>query len=414
MKKRLFALLLTLCMALTLVPAAAAAKPLLIAPNPNAAPAWLVPQVKEPTEFPDVTGTWCESYVDTVYRSGLMSGKTAEKFDATSPLTHAQITVICARLYELLTGGDGIIEAVPDTPWYQPSYDLLVEAGILYTDYQGPRWSAKKANAPCEREFFVGLLGSVLETAEVTLPEINEITRIPDISPNFKEDVFYDFDPYIYDFYRYGILNGADPYGGFHENASLTRGAAAAMLARLMDPAQRLEFELPSFDICTDLLGVEHEAVLLIVDGTEITAEQIAYDLAYWLSDTYATPEHLLENAINGITKVVAEYRLGEELGLSMNEETRAWAETYARKEAGYMGATYENWLWRESRHVYYSGIHDLYLYQKYHDKNILEGIDQEIAAKQATLSVERTELLNSLDLNAIHIKCKNSPFGLL
>ena len=126
MKKRLFALLLTLCMALTLVPAAAAAKPLLIAPNPNAAPAWLVPQVKEPAEFPDVTGTWCESYVDTVYRSGLMSGKTAEKFDATSPLTHAQITVICARLYELLTGGDGIIEAVPDTPWYLPSYDLLV------------------------------------------------------------------------------------------------------------------------------------------------------------------------------------------------------------------------------------------------------------------------------------------------
>lgn len=419
MKKRLIPLLLTLCITLTLLPvSAAAAPPILIAPNPNAAPTrLLVPQVKEAVEFPDVTGTWCESYVDTVYRSGLMNGKTAETFDATSPLTHAQITVICARLYELLTGGDGIIEPVPNTPWYQPSYDLLVEADILYPDdrsWEGPHWFARNANEPCEREFFVGLLGCVLDAAEVSLTEINEIPRIPDISPNFKEDVFYDFDPYIYDFYRYGILNGADPYGGFHENASLTRGAAAAMLARLMDPSQRLKFEMPSFDICTDLLGVEHEAVLLIVDGMKITAEQMAYDLAYWLSDTYATPEHLLENAINGITKVVAEYRLGEELGLSMNEETLEWAETFARKEAGQMGATYENWLWRESRHAYYSAIHDLYLYQKYHDKNILEGIDQEIIAKQATLTVERTELLNSLDLNAIHAKCKNSPFGLL
>ena len=182
MKKRVASLLLALCMALTLLPASALAAPLLIAPNPNAAPQWLVPQVKEGTEFPDVTGTWCESYVDTVYRSGLMAGKTATKFDATSPLTHAQITVICARLYELLTGGDGVIEALPDTPWYQPSYDLLVEAGVLYTNYQGPHWYARNANEPCERKFFVGLLGCVLEQAEVSLPEINEITRIPDIS----------------------------------------------------------------------------------------------------------------------------------------------------------------------------------------------------------------------------------------
>ena len=419
MKKRLIPLLLSLCMALTLLPvSAAAAPPILIAPNPNAAPTrLLVPQVKEAVEFPDVTGTWCESYVDTVYRSGLMTGKTAETFDATSPLTHAQITVICARLYELLTGGDGVIESVPNTPWYQPSYDLLVEADILYPDdrsWEGPHWYARNANEPCEREFFVGLLGCVLEAAEVSLTEINEIPRIPDVSPHFKEDVFYDFDPYIYDFYRYGILNGADPYGGFHENASLTRGAAAAMLARLMDPAQRLKFEMPSFDICTDLLGLNHKDVLLIVDGTELTAEQMAYDLAYWLSFTHQSPEENLNQAINGIKKDVAGWKLVEELGLSVKEKDCELAKASAQKLAGHMGATYENWLWRESGSVYHGALHDHYLYQKYHDKNILEGIDQEITAKQATLTVERTEQLNCLDLNAIHAKCKNSPFGLL
>ena len=414
MKKRLFVLILTLCMAMSLLPVTAGAAPILIAPNPNTAPKWLVPQVNEAVAFPDVTGTWCESYVDTVYRSDLMTGKTATKFDATSPLTHAQITVICARLYELLTDGDGVIESVPDAPWYQPSYDLLVAAGILYTDYQGPHWYARNANEPCEREFFVGLLGCVLEAAEVSLPEVNEIPRIPDISPNFKEDVFYDFDPYVYDFYRYGILNGADPYGGFHENASLTRGAAAAMLARLMDPAQRLEFEMPSFDICTDLLGLNHKAVLLIVDGTEITAEQMAYDLVYWLSFTHQSPEENLNQAIKDITKDVAGWKLVEELGLSVKEKDCELAKASAQKLAGHMGATYENWLWRESGSVYHGALHDHYLYQKYHDKNILEGIDQEITAKQATLTVERTEQLNCLDLNAIHAKCKNSPFGLL
>lgn len=407
---RVLPLLLTLTLTLTLLPAPAMAEELLIAPA--AGRNWLVDKVQTYDGRFEDDDAWCADAMRTVYEAGLMEGKAASRFDVTSPLTYAQITVICARLYGLLTGGDGAAESVPGAPWYQSSYDLLVEAGVLYTDHQGPHWYAHSANDPCDREFFVGLLGCVLEQAEVSLPEINQVSRIPDISPNFREDTFYDFDPYLYDFYRCGILNGADPYGGFHETASLTRGAAAAMLARLVDPAQRLNFELPSFDICTDLLGVEHKDVLLIVDGLEITAEQMAYDLAYWLANTYTTPEALLENAINGITKDAAKWRLGEELGLSMNEEDYERAKAYAQREAGHMGATYENWLWRESRHVYDPALCDHFL-QKYSDKELSSGLEQEVSARAETLTVERTELLMALDLNVIHAKCKNSPFGI-
>jgi len=405
MKKRLLALLLTLCMALTLVPAAAAARPLLIAPNPNAAPAWLVPQVKEATEFPDVVGTWCESYVDTVYRSGLMSGKTAEKFDATSPLTHAQITVICARLYELLTGGDGIIEAVPDTPWYQPSYDLLVEAGVLSHEYHYEGafyWSSSSANNSCRRRVFVNLLGAVLDAANASLPELNQVTQIPDYD-NQRTD-------HVYDFYRYGILNGADPYGGFHPESHLTRGAAAAMLSRIVNPKERLEFELPSFDVCTDLLGVDHKAVLLIVDGTEITAEQMAHDLAYWLPTTFITPEASLEHAIQNVVRDVAEARLIQELNLAFDQEEYEKNKA-AQKPAGFMGITAEGQLWA-IQNAGYGGSLIYHFLPNYGEKGYLTAIDNAIEAKAKTLSVERTELLNSLDLNVLHAKCKNSPYG--
>jgi len=405
MKKRLLSLLLTLCMTLSLLSIPAAAAGLLIAPNPNASPQWLVPQVKASTEFPDVTGSWCESYVDTVYRAGLMSGKTAEKFDATSDLTYAQITVICARLYELLTGGDGVIEAIPDTPWYQPSYDLLVEAGVLSHEYQygGPlRWYPSAANDPCRRRVFVNLLGAVLDAANTSLPELNQVSQIPDYDAQRTD--------HVYDFYRYGILNGADPYGGFHPESYLTRGAAAAMLSRIVNPQERLEFELPSFDVCTNLLGIDHKAVLLIVDGTEVTAEQMAHDLAYWLSATYTTPDTLLENAIHSTVRTVAEGRLAQELKLSFDREVYENNQD-AQKQAGFMGITPEGQLWAIQNTGYGGSFIDHFL-ASHGEKGYTAAIDNAIEAKAKTLSVERTELLNSLDLNALHAKCRNSPYG--
>ena len=89
----------------------------------------LVPAIREAPAFGDVTGTWCEDYVQTVYESGLMEGKTAERFDPAAPLTGAQITVISARLHSLLRGGDGVLPAPGEgEAWYQPAVDYLTGA----------------------------------------------------------------------------------------------------------------------------------------------------------------------------------------------------------------------------------------------------------------------------------------------
>ena len=64
-----------------------------------------------------MAGVWCEDAVDTVCQAGLMQGRSDGSFGPASPLTHAQIVTVCARLHSLLTGGDGVIESAPGEPW---------------------------------------------------------------------------------------------------------------------------------------------------------------------------------------------------------------------------------------------------------------------------------------------------------
>lgn len=367
---------------------------------------WLLEKQKDAPTFADVKDTWCENYVATVYASGLMTGKTESSFDAVSPLTHAQITVIAARLYDLLTGGDGVIAPVPDAPWYRASYDLLVDAGVLAPNdpgsrYEGLRWYDSSANTPCRRQFFVELLGTVLEKADVTLPALNQVSLIPDLAD--------DKTGYIHAFYNYGILNGADAYGGFHASSQLSRGAAAAMLVRIIDPAERLRFTLPSFDICTDLLEVKHEDVLLIVDGTEITAEQLAHPLASSLSTAYPTPEVGLERTIDTAVKQIAAQRLMEELGYSVDPVQLKDAGALAEKQAGLLGSTAEGHLWEEMSSLYRDALSP-YILGKYADKGYTNGMEQEIRAKADTLTVIRPDLLCALDLSALQKQCKTAP----
>ena len=78
---RLFSLFLSLALLLTTLPVSAA--PILISPAPQRGPAseWLIEPVKDAPAFPDVKESWCEAAVDTVYRTGLMEGKTEERED---------------------------------------------------------------------------------------------------------------------------------------------------------------------------------------------------------------------------------------------------------------------------------------------------------------------------------------------
>ena len=75
------------------------------------------------------------------------------------------------------------------------------------------------------------LLAQTLTAAGVDLPSINPNAAVPDTS-----------DKNMLSFYQAGLLTGTDRYGTFRGNESLNRGQAAAILARLIDPAQRVTF----------------------------------------------------------------------------------------------------------------------------------------------------------------------------
>lgn len=117
----------------------------------------------------------------------------------------------------------------------------------------------------CKRGEFFTLLAKVLADTATALPEINTVTAVPDCQ-----------DEAILDFYRWGVLSGKDEYGTLEGSASLSRAAAAAMLARLIDPAQRLTLDLKPLDLCRNLLGAEPETVILTIGGQDITVEQFA------------------------------------------------------------------------------------------------------------------------------------------
>ena len=122
-KRRFSALFLTLTLLLCTLPAAAAE-----------GDDWLVPKVQEAPAFTDMAGVWFEDAVQTVCQTGLMQGRSDGSFNPSGALTGAHIVTICARLYDLLTGGDGTLqEPAADQAWYDPAYESLAEV----LDYAG-------------------------------------------------------------------------------------------------------------------------------------------------------------------------------------------------------------------------------------------------------------------------------------
>lgn len=288
-KKRWCSLLLALALALSLALPAAAAEtesPLLPAVRTYAG------------QFTDLENAWCREEAVTVYEAGLMEGKSAARFDIQGNLTYAQITVITARLSDLLTGGDGSLGTAADgEPWYQPAAEYLTEAladadsdAALYL-LEDLSYLDNFADQSCDRYDFVWYLAAVLP--EEALAPINHITSLPDTT-----------DGDILRFYQAGILTGSDDKGTFDGFALLTRGQAAAMLARIVDPARRVTFSLTAPCYTREALGLEPDAVMLTVDGYAVSADLYLYFLAtniqdmkdqqaYGFYDTY--PQYLQE-----------------------------------------------------------------------------------------------------------------------
>ena len=229
MKRRFFALLLTAAMLLT-APALAA-------------PAGLDHFVRTRTyegQFSDLTAdSTFYPNVTALYEYGLSVGKGDGTFGLQDPMTVGQIVIFAGRVRSLYQTGDPEkgpgAYAQPDGRLSQGYLRYLQAEGVLGTELDG----ALTANAT--RAQVAHVLAGVLPEAE--LPAINqEAVTVGYATRRFITDVD-EYTPYAQDIlalYRAGISSGSDGLGTFHPEAEITRGAAAAMLTRLVDPGLRV------------------------------------------------------------------------------------------------------------------------------------------------------------------------------
>jgi|GEM_PF-3128748 len=273
-KTRLTALFLTLAMLAATIPAFAYNASSLVSQKRTYA-----------GNFSDIKGIWCESAAKTCYEAGLMDGKSDGRFAPRDALSNAQIMAVAARFYSLLTKDGATFTRGSGEEWYQPYADYLdsVIAGsasctgdsCYYVGADALSEMESDPYAPCVRYNFVSLLYSLLPSAGLTA--VNSITALPDTG-----------DDGVLAFYNAGILTGSDKYGTFNGYDTLNRGQAASMLARLVDPSQRVKFTPEVLSISNELLGLAPDTTVLTIDGVAISAETYAYMMSSSISSVTA------------------------------------------------------------------------------------------------------------------------------
>jgi hypothetical protein len=398
-KTRLFSLLTALALTLTLwTPAAHAAEV-------SGADGWLVPQRRTlETAFSDVgTDFWCADAVRTAYEARLLDGYYTGAFGPGNPLTNAHAAAVCARLLSLLTGGDGNIPLLyDDAPWYAGYYAALDSA--LGSDYT---LRALTPEEPCRRESFARALYEVLEAAQVTLPEKNAVAAVPDVDGGSDEGALA--------LYRAGILNGMDEYGSLRGGSTLNRGQAAALLARLIDPAQRLTFSLRSFDLCRDVLGLDPNTVLLTADGADVTAEvfgpQLVTSLLQWGAQSTGSACTDALRIFRAYDESV--FALARTQQITLTDSQNQDAAAAGAVQAGYLGCGAAYWERMHRRSALGVKLEDWYLLHDEHDgKTAASSYHTALDDAAAALVLKPAPALAALDLSAVRARALSAPLG--
>ena len=181
-------------------------------------------------QFTDVSAAnWFAENVKAAYEYGIMTGSSDSFFNASGDLTVAETIVMACRLHSIYHGSSASFEG--GSPWYQPYVDYARKQGILKGEYGN-------YSAAVSRADFAVILGASLP--DEALPEISSIEEgaVPDVAAGSS---CYEA---VYRLYRAGILTGNDTKGTFTPAASITRGAAAAIISRLVDPTLRRSITL--------------------------------------------------------------------------------------------------------------------------------------------------------------------------
>lgn len=246
MKKRVFALILTLTLCLSLsVPAFAAGG------------------------FRDVDkDAWYLEYLDTVVRSGLINGRENGLFAPNDSITGAEAVKLAACLGQLLS--EGSVSLTNGSPWYASYMEYAVENGIIDSALD-----PYTARAPIMRAELMDMVCRAIPPTQ--RKEINVIPdgAIPDLY------TYADYRDNVYTLYRMGILTGSDKRGSCLPERPIRRAEVAALVARVVDEDLRVTFHLDA----SDPLDFAKEAdVRAILEGEWVYCPPVSNTPAAWLT----------------------------------------------------------------------------------------------------------------------------------
>lgn len=231
MKRRLQILALTAALLLSVLPAQA-----------RAAADGFSPVRAYDGKFSDVSrDDWYYDAVKALYELGLTNGKGGGRFDPHGSLTGGEVVAMAARLRSLYeTGGSETGPAAYHAggAWYMSYVAFLQEAsGVgleLRDSYDRPATRAEVAH----------VLASALPE-ELFEPLNEELVSAGYEAGQYVRDVTAD-TPYQEDILRlyvWGIAGGVDRTGAFQPEDPISRCQAAALVARLAYPEQRLTLD---------------------------------------------------------------------------------------------------------------------------------------------------------------------------
>ncbi len=181
--------------------------------------------------FSDVKpGAWYYNNVVFVYETNLMEGKSASRFDPDGTITVSETMKLAATVRAIGTGSSAKLKS--SQPWYRTYYDYLDR----YTSVDLQSW--QDPNRAVSRNEFAYLLYQAFPMY-VWNEFDNTVPHFPDLyDPNTALPV--DYLSEISVLCNAGICTGGSD-GKFHPDRTITRAEAAAVVARMVDPSQRVE-----------------------------------------------------------------------------------------------------------------------------------------------------------------------------
>ena len=180
-------------------------------------------------QFPDVNeNAWYgfnnQKVVALAFEYGLMAGNSDGTFNQSGYMTVAEALAVASRIHKIYKTGSG--EFTQGVPWYQVYVDYSIANDIITADMFAGNYSR-----PATRAEMAYIFSGALPISEFAAQ--NTVNALPDVNATTP------YSAAIILMYKAGVLGGSDASGTFNPNSNIIRAEAAAIISRVILPAER-------------------------------------------------------------------------------------------------------------------------------------------------------------------------------